>query len=78
VFAAIGIPSSRAAKVEDDWWPVLDGLAQSPRVVAVGKPGSTTSTTIRRATKQAEVFHDSWAQSLGTPGLSSVSRARCT
>jgi TatD DNase family protein len=32
VFAAIGVHPHDAAKIEDDWWPVLNKLAQSPRV----------------------------------------------
>jgi len=56
VFAAIGIHPHDAAKVEDDWWPVLDGLAQSPRVVAVGETGLDYFYDHSPRDKQAEVF----------------------
>jgi TatD DNase family protein len=39
VFAAVGIHPHDAAKMKDDWWPVLDKLARSPRVVGVGETG---------------------------------------
>jgi len=39
VFAAIGIHPHDAAKVTPDFWPVLEELAQKPRVVAIGETG---------------------------------------
>lgn len=56
VFAAIGIHPHDAAKIEDDWWPVLDKLARSPRVVAVGETGLDYFYDHSPRDKQAEVF----------------------
>jgi TatD DNase family protein len=56
VFAAIGIHPHDAAKIEDDWWPVLDTLARGPRVVGVGETGLDYFYHHSPRDKQAEVF----------------------
>jgi len=56
VFAAVGIHPHDAAKIEDDWWPALNKLAQSPRVVAVGETGLDYFYDHSPRDKQAEVF----------------------
>jgi len=56
VFAAIGIHPHDAAKIEDDWWPALDTLARSPRVVGVGETGLDYFYHHSPRGKQAEVF----------------------
>jgi TatD DNase family protein len=56
VFAAIGVHPHDAAKIEEDWWPVLDKLARSPRVVAVGETGLDYFYDHSPRDKQAEAF----------------------
>jgi TatD DNase family protein len=56
VFAAVGIHPHDAVKVEDDWWPLLDKLARSPRVVGVGETGLDYFYHLSPRDKQAEVF----------------------
>jgi TatD DNase family protein len=56
VFAAIGVHPHDAAKIEEDWWPALDKLARSPRVVAVGETGLDYFYDHSPHDKQAEAF----------------------
>jgi TatD DNase family protein len=56
IFAAVGIHPHDAAKIEDDWWPLLDKLARSPRVVGVGETGLDYFYDQSPRDKQAEVF----------------------
>jgi TatD DNase family protein len=56
VFAAIGIHPHHAEKVEADWWPALEKLATSPRVVGVGETGLDYFYETSPRDKQAEVF----------------------
>jgi TatD DNase family protein len=66
IFAAIGIHPHDAAKIEDDWWPALDKLARSPRVVGVGETGLDYFYDHSPRDKQAEVFRRFLALSRST------------
>lgn len=39
VFAAIGVHPHDAGKIEPDFWPALEALAKSPKVVGIGETG---------------------------------------
>jgi TatD DNase family protein len=56
LFAAVGVHPHDAAKIQDDWWPVLDRLARSPRVVGVGETGLDYFYEHSPRDRQAEVF----------------------
>jgi TatD DNase family protein len=56
VFAAIGIHPHDAGKIQDDWWPALEKLAQNPRVVGVGETGLDYYYKHSTPEAQAEAF----------------------
>jgi TatD DNase family protein len=66
IFAAVGIHPHDAVKIEDDWWPLLDKLARSPRVVGVGETGLDYFYHHSPRDKQAEVFRRFLALSRAT------------
>ncbi|HJX54022.1 MAG TPA: TatD family hydrolase [Polyangia bacterium] len=66
VFAAVGVHPHDAAKLEDDWWPVLDELARAPRVVGVGETGLDYFYDRSPRETQAEVFRKFLALSRST------------
>jgi TatD DNase family protein len=66
IFAAVGIHPHDAIKIEDDWWPLLDKLARSPRVVGVGETGLDYFYHHSPRAKQAEVFRRFLALSRAT------------
>jgi len=74
VFAAIGIHPHDAAKIEDDWWPALDKLAQCPRVVGVGETGLDYFYDHSPRDKQAQAFRQFLAlsRSVGRPFICHV------
>jgi TatD DNase family protein len=74
VFAAIGIHPHDADKVENDWWPELDKLARSPRVVGVGETGLDYFYQHSPRDRQAEVFRSflALARSVGRPFICHV------
>jgi len=67
----------RCGQDRDDWWPVLNKLAQSPRVVAVGETGLDYFYDHSPRDKQAEVFKAiPGAQPVGAEAFC-LPRARC-
>ncbi len=56
VFAAIGIHPHDAGKIQDDWWPALEKLARSPRVVGIGETGLDYYYKHSTPEAQAEAF----------------------
>jgi TatD DNase family protein len=56
VFAAIGIHPHDVGKIQDDWWPALEKLAQNPRVVGVGETGLDYYYKHSTPEAQAEAF----------------------